>query len=60
MDADLQDFPEEIPELYEMLQSENADIISGWKQNRQDPKLTKSSFQTLQLSRKKSFRFGIA
>lgn len=42
MDADLQDFPEEIPELYEMLQSENADIISGWKQNRQDPKLTKN------------------
>lgn len=42
MDADLQDFPEEIPELYEALKSKNADIISGWKQNRQDPKLTKN------------------
>lgn len=42
MDADLQDFPEEIPELYEELKSKNADIISGWKQNRQDPKLTKN------------------
>jgi len=42
MDADLQDFPEEIPELYRELKSRNADIISGWKQNRQDPKLTKN------------------
>lgn len=42
MDADLQDFPEEIPELYRMLKSKNADIVSGWKQNRQDPKLTKN------------------
>ena len=42
MDADLQDFPEEIPELYKQLKSNNADIVSGWKQNRQDPKLTKN------------------
>ncbi|HLV23224.1 MAG TPA: glycosyltransferase [Moheibacter sp.] len=42
MDADLQDFPEEIPELYHELKSKNADIISGWKQNRQDPKLSKN------------------
>ncbi|MBA5628324.1 glycosyltransferase family 2 protein [Moheibacter lacus] len=42
MDADLQDFPEEIPELYGELKTKNADIISGWKQNRQDPKLTKN------------------
>lgn len=42
MDADLQDFPEEIPELYNMMKKENADLISGWKQNRQDPKLTKN------------------
>ncbi len=42
MDADLQDFPEEIPELYRELKSKKADIISGWKQNRQDPKLTKN------------------
>ncbi len=42
MDADLQDFPEEIPELYQLLKSNKADIVSGWKQNRQDPKLTKN------------------
>lgn len=42
MDADLQDFPEEIPELYRELKSQKADIVSGWKQNRQDPKLTKN------------------
>ena len=42
MDADLQDFPEEIPELYQEMKSKKADIISGWKQNRQDPKLTKN------------------
>lgn len=42
MDADLQDFPEEIPELRHTLLSNHADIVSGWKQNRQDPKLTKN------------------
>lgn len=42
MDADLQDFPEEIPELYKILKTQNADIVSGWKQKRQDPKLTKN------------------
>lgn len=42
MDADLQDFPEEIPDLYNTLKSNNADIVSGWKQNRQDPRLTKN------------------
>ena len=31
MDADLQDFPEEIPELYNMVKNENYDIVSGWK-----------------------------
>lgn len=42
MDADLQDFPEEIPALYNMLVNKKADIVSGWKQNRQDPRLTKN------------------
>ncbi|ADX67297.1 glycosyltransferase family 2 protein [Weeksella virosa] len=42
MDADLQDFPEEIPNLYSMLINKNADIVSGWKQKRKDPKLTKN------------------
>lgn len=42
MDADLQDFPEEISSLYHMLKNQKADIVSGWKENRQDNKLTKN------------------
>lgn len=42
MDADLQDSPEEIPELYRMIKEENYDIVSGWKKNRHDPVLTKN------------------
>ncbi len=42
MDADLQDNPEEIPELYRMIKEENYDIVSGWKKNRHDPVLTKN------------------
>ena len=42
MDADLQDFPEEIPNLYHRILSENLDLISGWKQKRKDPILTKN------------------
>jgi len=37
MDADLQDSPEEIPELYRMITEENFDLVSGWKQKRYDP-----------------------
>jgi glycosyltransferase involved in cell wall biosynthesis len=37
MDADLQDSPDEIPELYEMIASGKYDLVSGWKKNRQDP-----------------------
>ena len=37
MDADLQDDPEEIPELYRMIKEDNYDLVSGWKQKRQDP-----------------------
>lgn len=42
MDADLQDSPDEIPEMYAMIQKENYDVVSGWKQHRQDNKLTKN------------------
>ena len=42
MDADLQDFPEEIPEIYRMVKDEGWDIVSGWKQKRQDNALTKN------------------
>ncbi len=34
MDADLQDSPEEIPGLYEMITSQNFDLVSGWKKKR--------------------------
>ena len=42
MDADLQDSPDEIPELYRMIVDEGYDVVSGWKQHRQDNKLTKN------------------
>ena len=41
MDADLQDSPEEIPELYKMIKEEGYDLVSGWKKKRYDP-LTKT------------------
>lgn len=42
MDADLQDFPEEIPELYRMVIEDNYDIVSGWKKKRFDNVMTKN------------------
>ena len=42
MDADLQDFPEEIPELYNMVIHDNYDIVSGWKKKRFDNVMTKN------------------
>ncbi len=42
MDADLQDSPEEIPEMYRMITGDGYDIVSGWKQHRKDNKLTKN------------------
>ena len=42
MDADLQDNPEEIPELYQLITEENFDLISGWKKKRFDSVLTKN------------------
>jgi glycosyltransferase involved in cell wall biosynthesis len=37
MDADLQDSPDEIPALYEMIDGQGFDLVSGWKKHRQDP-----------------------
>ncbi len=37
MDADLQDNPEEIPELYRMIKEDGFDLVSGWKKKRYDP-----------------------
>ena len=42
MDADLQDSPDEIPELYRMVMEEGYDLVSGWKKIRFDNKLTKN------------------
>lgn len=42
MDADLQDSPDEIPELFRMIKEENYDLVSGWKKKRYDNKLTKN------------------
>jgi glycosyltransferase involved in cell wall biosynthesis len=42
MDADLQDNPEEIPELYHLITTEGYDLISGWKKIRYDAKLSKN------------------
>ncbi len=42
MDADLQDNPEEIPELYDLIRSEGYDLISGWKKKRYDSILLKN------------------
>jgi glycosyltransferase involved in cell wall biosynthesis len=42
MDADLQDSPDEIPELYNMIISGQYDLVSGWKQKRFDNALTKN------------------
>jgi len=37
MDADLQDNPDELPELYRMIKEEGYDLVSGWKKKRFDP-----------------------
>lgn len=37
MDADLQDSPDEIPELFEMITKQKFDLVSGWKKDRKDP-----------------------
>ncbi|MFK7048702.1 Undecaprenyl-phosphate 4-deoxy-4-formamido-L-arabinose transferase [Flavobacterium columnare] len=42
MDADLQDSPDEIPGLYQMITDENFDLVSGWKKKRYDNTLTKN------------------
>jgi len=42
MDADLQDNPEEIPSMYNMIAKENYDLVSGWKKKRYDSVLSKN------------------
>jgi glycosyltransferase involved in cell wall biosynthesis len=37
MDADLQDSPDEVPELYKMIKEDGYDLVSGWKKKRYDP-----------------------
>jgi len=42
MDADLQDSPDEIPELYNLIKNEDFDLVSGWKKKRFDSKIRKN------------------
>ena len=42
MDADLQDSPDEIPEIYDLIIKKNLDLVSGWKKKRFDPVITKN------------------
>ena len=42
MDADLQDNPEEIPELFDLVKNQNFDLVSGWKKKRYDNVFTKN------------------
>lgn len=42
MDADLQDSPDEIPELYRLIREEGYDLVSGWKKRRHDPFFSKN------------------
>lgn len=42
MDADLQDSPDEIPEMYRMIKEEDYDLVSGWKKHRKDNAITKN------------------
>ncbi len=42
MDADLQDSPDEIPELYSMIKNDGYDLVSGWKKKRHDAALSKN------------------
>ena len=42
MDADLQDSPDEVPELYKMIKEGGYDLVSGWKKKRYDSKLAKN------------------
>jgi len=42
MDADLQDSPDEIPELFSMIKNDGYDLVSGWKKKRYDSKLAKN------------------
>ena len=42
LDADLQDSPEEIPELFRMIKEDGFDLVSGWKKVRHDPVLSKN------------------
>jgi len=42
MDSDLQDSPDEIPELYKMIKEDGYDVVSGWKKKRYDPLISKN------------------
>ena len=55
MDADLQDSPDEIPELYRMIVEDKFDLVSGWKKKRHDPIFSKRIPSKLYNSTVRSF-----
>ena len=58
MDADLQDSPDEIPELYNKIIKEGYDLVSGWKQKRYDP-ITKQFQQNYSIGQPEEHRVYI-
>jgi glycosyltransferase involved in cell wall biosynthesis len=57
MDADLQDSPDEIPELFKLIKKKKFDIVSGWKKKRYDAFITKKfTFKIIQLGGTPYFR----
>ena len=61
MDADLQDNPEEIPAMVNMIREQQFDLVSGWKKKRLDPALTKNPpEQVLQLDGQAHVRNSLA
>jgi glycosyltransferase involved in cell wall biosynthesis len=50
MDSDLQDSPDEIPELYRMIKEDGYHLVSGWKKKRYDPFIKKSSSKIYNLT----------
>ena len=60
MDADLQDSPDEIPELYRMITVEGYDLVSGWKKETLRPFVQNASDKTVQCDGTHDYRHSFA
>ncbi len=54
MDADLQDSPDEIPELFRMIKEDGFDLVSGWKKKRHDPFIKRSTSKLYNFTARKA------